>query len=222
MAHSNIDIHSLGERREQVLYVLLVNKGRILKLQEVCNILISEYKVSTLLSDVKNTLQPRSFLIKNGLVHNHGNSQYEIMQKGIDFLSETVICVEPQNQSANAHSMREIFTRLSGEVNIVDPYFNRDALLKMKHWIHPGIKSLKIITEHRGDLEEPEVSRLCGVDCAEMRVCKKMHDRYVFDKKDIFFLGTSINGIGDKRSYILNIGNHLPYFKSEFNKLWDQ
>ena len=220
MTHSNIDIHSLREKREKVLYVLLTKKGGTLNLQEICNLLVSKYKISESLQDIKNTLQPTSFLISKGLVHNHGNGRYEIMQKGIDFLDETVVCMEPQNQSANARSMREIFARLSGEISIVDPYFDHDAVSKMERWIHGGINSIKIITGHKGDLKKSDITEFCDVDRAEMRICKKMHDRYVFDKNNFFFLGSSINGIGNRRSYIFSMGNHLPYFKKEFDKMW--
>ena len=100
--NENIDIHALGDIQHQVLYVLHENQGGGLKPLDIHNILISKYKISVPPRKIESLLQQRSYLTKNDFVHKHENHKYEIMQKGINLLTETVICINPQDQSAVA------------------------------------------------------------------------------------------------------------------------
>ena len=216
--NENIDIHALGDIQHQVLYVLHENQGGGLKPLDIHNILISKYKISVPPRKIESLLQQRSYLTKNDFVHKHENHKYEIMQKGINLLTETVICINPQDQSAVAKSVKDIFKKISGEVNIFDPYFDTDALHRLDEWIHEDIKKVRIITRNK-KFKKSDLNSL-GDTQLQIKIQQGIHDRYIFDEKNFFYSGTSFNHIGNKLSYILHMNNLLPYFKNEFEKTW--
>ena len=220
--HNSVDIHALGNSRDQVLLVLLNHAGEILSISNIQEVLVSEYKIS--IHDVKevhNILQKDSFLLKNRLVHKHKNG-YEIMRKGIDYLNETIIFIDPQNQSTTVQSIVNIFQKMSGTVRIMDPYFDKTAVEKLEHWVHERIKSIEIITEHAKGLKKTDLSGLKSSKTIEVRTSKKIHDRYIFNDNHLFYFGTSLNSIGSKQSYIFDMSNQLPHFQSQFNTNWSK
>ena len=212
----NIDIHTLKDLKYQVLYVLYSEGQKSIK--EISDILINKHKISTSPQRVKNLFQAKSPIIKDRLVHHHKKGGYEIMQKGIDLLQETVICIDPQNDSSTAQSMKDIFSRMSGVVNILDPYFDDEALNRLSKWIHKDIKKVRIIVE-RKSLEKLDKNSLGDIEL-EVRFLRGIHDRCVFDDKNCFYLGTSINHIGNKLSFIFRMNNLLSFFKDKFEEIW--
>lgn len=58
----------------------------------------------------------------------------------------------------------------------------------------------------------------------EIRVVQSrvLHDRYIIDDNNMFFIGQSFNGIGKKQTFIVNIGIDIrAQTLKSFNILWN-
>lgn len=216
--NDEIDIHQLEPAR-QVLFIL--NKAGVgLSVTEIDEAL-TRYYVSP------DTPQMQSFLchslrdkrkefIRDGLVIKRGG-RYRIMQKGIEYLNRTIMVINPLSGETSQDTVGRMLSGLCGNIKLCDPYFDDTAYQLLKHNLFPGkIKSVKIL--HSKDFPGSQAEHKIGNAVVEFsRKGKKLHDRFLLDDKNLYFLGASLNKMSAKLSFIFN----LTIYKDKFNKIFD-
>ena len=217
---NDIDIHQLDPQR-QVLFVLN-NSDKPCSVPEIKEKLIAygvspdTREIASLLNSIRD--RRRKFL-KDGLVYKDTNG-YQIMQKGIEYLKSTVVIVDPAQEGMSTHqTISQIFSGLFGEIKLCDPYFDDKAFsLLENHLDQPKMKSIRIIySKNRIDSTK---NYKIGKYLIELKKKKEIHDRFIIDDNHLYFLGTSLNNIGSKLSFIFNLSIYRNKFDSVFQSYW--
>lgn len=216
--NDKIDIHQLDTKR-QVLFTLH-ESGKYLSVAEIKEELV-QHRISP------DTPSMRSFLVhslpknnrgflRDGLVQKMG-SRYRIMQKGAEYLNSTVVIVDPRNGKTNQETVGNILSGLRGNIKLCDPYFDNSAYELLKDNLDSNkIQSVKIL--YSKNFPEQSAEHKIGKIVVEFcRDNKRLHDRFLLDDNNLYFLGTSLNNIGDKLSFIFN----LTIYKGHFNQIFD-
>ncbi len=220
--NNHTDIHQLDLGR-QVLFILNENSGS-LSIQEIKDKLIA-HDISPETRSMKSFLlytlgDRRTKFIKNGLVLKT-NSTYQIMQKGIDCLKSTVIVIDPAGEKSKQETTGRILSGLSGNIKLCDPYFDDVAYNLIKQHLHSGkVKSIKII--YSTDRIDSVKTYKIGNQTIELKKKKKIHDRFLIDDQYLYFLGASLNSMGEKLSFIFNLTAYKNTFDDIFENMWNK
>ena len=222
MTVNDIDIHQLDTER-QVLFILNEN-DTALSAREIKDKLIAHGispKTKPMKSFLESTLRDkRREFIRDGLVHKDGPG-YRIMQKGREYLQSTVIVIDPSGEKSIQETIGEILSSLSGAIKLCDPYFDDKAYqLLSRHLDSEKIKSIKVI--HSKDGMDATKNYKIGNHSMEFKKKKNdIHDRFLIDDSHLYVLGTSLNHIGDKLSFIFNLSIYKEKFDSIFQDHWN-
>ena len=186
---NDIDIYQLDPER-QVLFVLNEN-GAVLSIEEIKDKLIA-HSISPgsnkMKSFLSHTLRDRRRkFIQEGLVHKSNNS-YQIMQKGIEYLERTVMVIDPLSDKSTQETVGKIFSGLSGDIKLCDPYFDDAAYALLKQHLHPQkLKSIEIIYSNNR-IAPSKVYKIGNLKIG-LKKKNKIHDRFLIDEKYLYFLG---------------------------------
>ena len=218
---SDIDIHQLDSER-QVLCILK-ESGNYLSIPKIKDKLLS-LQISPETREMKSILNSlrnkRRKLLKNGLIHKDGPG-YKIMQKGIEYLNNTVIIINPSAGESSHKTIGNLLKNLSGDIKICDPYFDDIAYNLLKtHLLPDKLKSVKIV--HSKKRIEPTSNYRIKNISIELKKKNGIHDRFILDKDYLYFFGTSLNGIGNKLSFIFNLTVYKKKFDDIFQSYWNE
>ena len=219
--NKDIDIHQLDPQR-QVLFVL-DKSDKPCSVSEIKDKLIA-YGVSPDIREIASLLNSirdrRRKFLKDGLVYKDTNG-YQIMQKGIEYLKSTIVMIDPSQEGMSIHqTIGQIFSGLSGEIKLCDPYFDDKACSLLEyHLDHPKMKSIRIIYSKNG-IDDSIKNHKIGKCPIELKKKKEIHDRFIIDDNHLYFLGASLNNIGSKLSFIINLSIYRNKFDSVFQSYW--
>lgn len=209
---------SLADERAHSLWVLtaaekagepvLTAREISLVLRDAYKIALSRQKIQVLLAKEKGTVARRK---KNKV------RAYQIMQSGLDEVaaaaSATVVFVEPEQALSKIRETEEILAGLQGTLSVCDPYVDGRTLdflatcgsatairLLTVNIRKPNPFARDIIAfnkEHAGKLE------------VRVATQRDLHDRYIIHDDGLLLLGTSLNGLGKKQSFVVALGPDL-------------
>jgi hypothetical protein len=223
------DIHRLQNEREQSLWVMATSKNEVgidfVTPAEISDVLRDRYhiavprqRISALLHKEKGTVARRR---TNG-------KQYFIMRKGEDEISSSMIApifIEPEAALSQIRKVEDVLGTLKGSLRICDPYVdNRTIDLLAECGAAEDIKLLTVNVHKEGPFRRDlaAFAREHG-DILETRVLEQgnLHDRYIIHSDGMLLLGTSLNGLGKKQSFIVSVGEDLRQMASPaFDRSW--
>jgi len=139
---------------------------------------------------------------------------YKLLTAGNDYLANqgSVTIINPENPVPAIASVTSILKSLNGSVLICDPYIDSVSLNFLDSIpLGCSIKLLSHNVKDNGEFRTLILGLRRKGSNLEIRkvVTKILHDRYIIDKNNIFFLGTSLNGIGSKQSFIFRMGSDI-------------
>jgi hypothetical protein len=194
---------------------------------EIVLTLVNTFKIATNKKLVYNSL------LKNKDVHK-GTAGYKLMQSGIDQLlpqnnKQGVVLIKA-NQPFTSRSilLKDIFTGMNGDIKICDPYFDSATLDFVcrnfnKKTNISFLTTSKVKDIPRGSLKSQLNELKKEGYSIEVRIytSSDIHDRYIINKGIFWLSGTSLNGIGNKESFLVELGKDTAEsMTSTFNNRW--
>jgi len=126
--------------------------------------------------------------------------------------SGSVLIIDPTNPINAIISFHDIMKNLKGDISICDPYLDKTSLnyldsISVQNKIYLLSQKITIDGEFNSILLG---LRKKGLQLDIRKTNKRiLHDRYVIDSKNIYFLGTSLNGIGNTQSFIFKMESEI-------------
>lgn len=157
---------------------------------------------------------------------------YRLMKDGQDQLSQglskNLIYIEPDKPyKGKRAAVEDLFLCLKGEVKICDPYCG-NALLNLLYNNLNKKNPIKILTKQI--LDKPPGSFSAAIEDLRREGYKInvkiysssiLHDRYIIDEKNAWLSGNSFNDLGNKESFIINLGFDIRQsILATFNSRW--
>ncbi len=161
--------------------------------------------------------------------------QYFILEKGKEIVGRTenlVTLIDPKNAVQHTSTLHDHLETLEGRIHICDPYLDSSTLehldscskdteiLLLTHNIQDTGRLRQLILAYPATGKRIEVKKTQKAT---------LHDRYIIDKKNMFVLGTSLNGYGKKECFVIKVGQDirkltLDSFKGHWDKalVWPQ
>jgi hypothetical protein len=138
------------------------------------------------------------------------------MQAGVDELvasAAVVVFVDPQQALSSIRETQAILADLRGDLSVCDPYVDGrtlDLLADCK-----AAASIRLLTMniHKCTAFERDVAAFNrehgGILNVRVASQKVLHDRYIIHDDGMLLLGTSLNGLGLKQSFVVSLGEDL-------------
>ena len=141
--------------------------------------------------------------------------EYRLLADGRARISTThsqITLVEPERALNAVRTTHSILGALKGEVRLCDPYFDH---VSIEHLSTVPLKvPLFVLTVNI--YEQSRVKRLLAAAKTEGRSIEvrvlppgTLHDRYLIDHADFLILGTSLNSLGKKQSFLVRGGEDM-------------
>ncbi|MGB6836283.1 MAG: hypothetical protein WBF66_01095 [Dehalococcoidia bacterium] len=177
-------------------------------LRDTYKIALPRQKIQTLLAAERGTVARRK---------KAGVRAYQIMQIGVDEVlaatSTTVVFVEPEQALSKIRETEEILSSLRGMISVCDPYVDGRTLDFLA--ICGNATTIRLLTVNIGK-PSPFARDIAAFNKEhagklEVRVAtqKDLHDRYIIHDDGLLLLGTSLNGLGKKQSFVIALGPDL-------------
>jgi hypothetical protein len=204
--------------RERVLWVLGVGKekaGRVwltpgevsVVLRDVYGFPLSRQKAQALIAAERGTVATS----RKGGVRRH-----QIMQPGLDELlakGPDVVFIEPDRALSGLRSAEAIMQSLGGVLRFCDPYVESSSLdLLAESAKTTAIRLLTVnIPRQQVFMRDLAAFRKEHGNKIEVRQAAPgtLHDRYAIDDTRMLLFGTSLNGLGKKQSFIVELGQDV-------------
>jgi len=189
-------------------------------LRDLYGIALPRQKIQALLAKEKGTVVRR---------RKEGIWAYQVMQAGVDRVAaapgSTVVLIEPEKAFSKIREIEDTLAGLRGVLSICDPYVDGRTLdFLAKCQSASGIRLLTVTVTKPGPF-----GRDLGAfnnehgGVLEVRVAsqKDLHDRYIVHDDGLLLLGTSLNGLGRKQSFVVALGLDLRAdVLAAFNSRW--
>ena len=194
---------------------------------EIANILVEEVHINT-------SRQAVGYAIKKFRKEvNKGKLGYKLMQPGKDRLAKVVLgekiaLIDPDTPfTAKSVTIKKVIGKIHRKILINDPYVDVNTLSVILRNFEKGIP-IKILTTNLMDKPKGDFKRaLCDINregfLVEVRIYEKrtLHDRYVISDTGFWLLGTSLNYLGKKESFIVLLEEDIRLaMLSVFNFRW--
>ena len=209
---------SLSEELGKALWVLAMGR-------KVGEASMTPCEISTVLRDVHGIALPRqkiqALLAKEkGTVvrrKRKGIWAYQIMQAGLDRVagasSSTAVLIEPEKAFTRIREIEDILAGLRGVLSICDPYVDArtlDFVAECRRASAIRLLTVTITKPGRFGRDLAAFNREhTGVLEVRVAAQKDLHDRYVVHDDGLLLLGTSLNGLARKQSFVVALGSDL-------------
>jgi hypothetical protein len=225
------NIHALEDDRLQSMWVLHAAKEHLATpwmtaaeistvLRDAYGIDVSRQRVQGILGGEKGTVARRTV---------KGRRFFQVMQAGSDEVTavRSVIFIEPDNALSRLREVQEMLGELRGSIFICDPYVSSATIDMLTHL--DNATDIKLLTMNIKDKEQPAVRRDMKAFAAEhkkpleVRIgpAGHLHDRYVIHDDGMLIVGTSLNSIGLKQSFVVTVGEDIrAIVLSAFDDAW--
>lgn len=211
-------IGTISDDRRKVLWVLMVGRDRAshitlrpndvsIVLRDVYGIHMSRQRVQGILAAEKGTVARRKR--REGL-------RYQLMQSGADEAMATgrsIVLIQPDQALSAIRTVESVLGSLRGVLRICDPYSDGATLDMLGVTVRASsIRLLTMEISRPGPFARDlaafrkQYPMSIEVRAARDRV---LHDRYVIDDSDMYLIGTSLNGIGKKQTFVVRAGEDV-------------
>lgn len=211
-------LNSLADERAQSLWVLTAAEKAgesILTPREISMVLRDAYKIALPRQKIQVLLAK-----EKGTVARQKKNKvwaYQIMQTGVDEVaaaaSTTVVFIEPEQALSKIRETEEILSGLQGILSVCDPYVDGRTLDFLA--ICTSATAIRLLTVNISK-PNPFARDVIAFNKEyggklEVRIAaqKDLHDRYIIHDDGLLLLGTSLNGLGKKQSFIVALGPDL-------------
>lgn len=228
------NVHDLS-LPNQALWLLLVAKERIglsyLSAWDVAHVLTEVYGVSVAPQGVLYALRHCGKKVHKKKVHSKRKTAatlFSIMEEGKRTLSSlrSVLFISPEAAFTGLKDFEEILSRLKGDICICDPWVDKNTLDVLS--MIPLTHKVKLLTVNIKD--QSAFKKYYGAfnkqyGNLEIKICQQsvLHDRYILSADGMLLIGQSLNGIGKKQTFIVQVGKDIKdQMIRLFNQLWAQ
>jgi hypothetical protein len=219
------------EEREQILWVLAIAKERLgvvwvrasevaTALRDVYGIHISRQRVQTILASDRREVAVNR---KGGL------RSYQIMQAGLDGLlskGPDVVFIEPSKALSGLRSAQALMASFVGTLRFCDPYVASASLDLLADATTATEIRLLTTSISKPDVFARDLAAFRKEHGPKIEVRQAapgtLHDRYGIDDGRMLLFGTSLNGLGKKQSFIVELGEDMrATATTAFDKEWN-
>lgn len=201
--------------RERVLWVLGVAKEKMglvwltpgqisVVLRDVHGFPISWQRVQAVLGAERGTV---------AVNRKGGFRSFQIMRAGIDELlvkGPDVVFIEPEKALTGLRSAQAIMQSLVGVLRFCDPYVESSSLDLLAEAIKTTEVRLLTVNVAKPQIFARDLAAFRKEHGHKIEVRQAgagtLHDRYAVDDARMLLFGTSLNGLGKKQSFIVELG----------------
>lgn len=224
------DIHTLSEDRLRCLWVLHVAKSQLhapwMSATQVGEVLRDTYGINISRQRCASLLAADKREVANRRVGNR--QEFQVMKPGSDAIIATrsVVFIEPAAALTALREVQDMFGSLKGEVRVCDPYVDGRTLDMLAHLEHAeSVKLLSMNVKDKGGLVRDTKAFIAehGTQL-EIRLGPKghLHDRYLIHNDGMLLIGTSLNSIGLKQSFVVSLGADIrASVLTSFDTAWN-
>ena len=224
------DIHTLDDTYLELLWTLQVGRdqcdlpwmtpGEVSKaLREVFGIDVSWQKLSSLGVQNRGEVAVR---------RRSGHLAFQIMKEGADRLAQTkvsIVFIQPELALSKMREAQDLLSTLAGDLKICDPYVDSATLDLLASCTAASSISLLTANVRQASLLKREVIAFeseFGVPLAISVVSgKTLHDRYLIHRDGMLLIGTSLNSLGKKQSFLVEVGSDIrTSVAATYENLW--
>ncbi|MGH7369849.1 MAG: hypothetical protein ACREIN_03070 [Candidatus Methylomirabilaceae bacterium] len=221
------DIHALSRVLDRALWVLASSKREgydYLSAPEIVRRLIEVHRIATHASAVRMALRRAPASLVHAKKQHDGNA-YAIMKKGEKHLSilggPRVVLIDPDKAYGSRRKVEEFFQSCTDRIRICDPYVDAktlDPLTAIPKGSEIRLLTSKVHDRARVRREIEAYGKEYSI--LEVRVSQdSLHDRYIILKDKLWLVGHSLNGLGKKEAFIVNLGKDM---RSEMEMVFDR
>jgi hypothetical protein len=213
------NVHALEDDKLRSLWVLHVAKEKLgtawltaahisLVLRDAYGIDVSRQRIQALLGVEKGTVARKTV---------KGRRLFQVMQRGSDQVTavRSIVFIEPDNALSRLRQVQEMFGELRGSIRICDPYVSSATIDMLTHL--EIASCIKLLTMNIRNNEQPRVRRDMKAFAAEHKIpleirfgpAGHLHDRYLIHDAGMMIVGTSLNSIGLKQSFVVTVGEDI-------------
>ena len=223
------DIHALSRVLDRALWALANSKSEgddYISAAEVAKRLTDVHKIATDESAVRMAFKRAP----KALVHakkQDGGTTYAIMKEGERYLLSVggprVVLIEPDKAYSSRRKVEEFFQSCTGLIRICDPYVDAKTLDPLT--AVPKGSEIRLLTSNVYDSarvwREIEAYNkeysILGVRVSQ----DSLHDRYIILKEKLWLVGQSLNGLGKREAFIINLGQDMrSQMEAVFDRRW--
>jgi hypothetical protein len=222
------DIHTLGTDRHRVLWIMTVGQQHVGEtwftapqistvLRDVYGVAVPWQRVQAILAGEQGTVAGKRF--KAGV-------RYQVMKAGRDEITSatSVIFVEPASALSGLRQVQDLFGNLPGTLKICDPYLSSPTFDMLAHCERAtSFQLLTMKVDAKDDIPRDIKAFRTQHGPLEVRVGARgqLHDRYMIHDKGMLLVGTSLNSIGLKQSFVVDVGQDIrAMVVRSFNDMW--
>lgn len=212
-------VGSIADPRLQALWTLHVGQSRAgipmmapneiaVVLRDVYGIAVPRQRIEGILSLEKKSVSRRKSRKKK--------RAYQIMQAGIDEVegvSSSVVLIEPEKALSSLRATETLLATLTGVVKFCDPYVDGRTIDLLAECTNA--QSIELLTMNVKNTTMLKRDMRAFVQQyglpLDVRVAsgRTLHDRYAIDRDRMLLVGTSLNGIGFKQSFVVTVGEDI-------------
>jgi hypothetical protein len=190
-------------------------------LREVFHLNVSWQRVQSVLNSERRTVART----KKG-----GRRRFQLMAEGRDEITRgngNVSVIRPESAFSDVMAIESILADLNGDVLICDPYIDPSTLLVIAECV--CATSIKLLAQNL--YNDSKFKRDLGLFNSEhdnkldvrLASSEGLHDRYIVHDNGMLLLGTSLNGLGKKHSFISEVGLDIrEATKTRFMLIWNR
>jgi hypothetical protein len=219
------------DERGQMFWILRVGRDQLgietmnptdmsTVLRDAYGIDLSRQRIETTLSTEKGTVAKRNI---------GGRRAYQLMAAGseeLDAARDAVIFVEPAEGFSGLRETHSLLATLRGDLRVCDPYVDLrtlDALAECS-----AADSIRLLTQN---VKSPKgvqqgAKAYQGEHGITLDIRKSqdrtLHDRYLIHESGMLLVGTSLNGLGLKQSFVVALTDDIRTdVLAAFEATWD-
>ena len=223
------DVHSLKRVRAQALWVLMAAKdacqveplrpatiGRVLR--DAMHISVTDDAIIKALSKARGLVIPRR--AKRAL-------RYAISEKGRQLVlgaGNAVTVIDPGKPFGAQTAFAALLRELGGALSVCDPYLHPETLEVLEGAGRAsGIRLLTVNVSKPGQMRQLVSAFSKQVGPLQVRISDRrdLHDRYIIAEARMLLLGCSLNGIGKKQAFVVEVGRDMrALVLASFDTMW--
>lgn len=227
------DLPALGAMRDdaaRAYWVLLVGRDRAdqarmtaheiaMVLQDVYGVVVPRQRITGLFGRERRTIARR----RRGR-----QREYQLMDAGAQIVlgaGSSVVFIQPEEALSGIRTVEAMLESLTGNVRVCDPWVDGRTLDLLGMATHATALRLLTanITKPAPFARDLRAFRREHTVPIEVRVSpqKVLHDRYAIDDTGMLILGTSLNNIGAKQTFVVSTGADVRSLAlTAFDGLW--
>lgn len=215
-----IDVHTLISNLERALwtiYILTSKEKDRFGQSEIANYLVEKSGIDITKQAVDMALKSKT---ASGLI-NKNKFGFKIMKSGVDFLLGTVgekniLYLEAGTEySAKQVIFKNVVNIFKKTISICDPYIDTNTIGLIQDTFDKKLQ-IRLLTQNIDKKKLEAVKRHLSMlirDGYNIEIREyeqsEMHDRYIIDGKNMFLIGTSLNYLGKKDTFIIKVGEDM-------------